>query len=609
MTTESETAADAAAPRDSGKAVAAVSSNRTGISAAPTAETGTAADASGLVLLDWARAAVAALDDRRAAIDEINVFPIPDGDTGTNLLFTMRSALAAAENAARAGRPGVHRIAVALAHGAVAGGRGNSGVILSQILRGLAEATAGSGSSSADAESRVLDTAVLAAAVQAASNLVADAVSRPVEGTIVTVLRVVADHAARLPHSTGLVDAASAIAGVAADALDRTSGQLDVLRERGVVDAGAYGFVVVLDALVAVLGGEPPRREIGRAPAAAPGRHDHEHHAHHDPGPGGPDFEVMYLVGESDADRISALRVTLDALGDSVVVVGDGAGSWSVHVHCADAGGAVEAGLAAGVVSRVRISSFLVDERRGRHGAVDRGREQSHDNPDAHRGSPGRPAGRAVLAIASGDGAAALFEAEGATVLRSDEPVTRAHLLGAVRSLGRPEVIVLPNGALPPQELVTVGAAARDSAHEVLLVATSSMVQGLAALAVHDDERGLLDDAYTMSEAASSTRWGSVRIAGERALTYVGPCEPGEAIGLMGHEVVVIDEDGAAAAIRLVDLAVRTGGELVTLVVGGGAPPGFGDRLREHIEHRHPGVEVMVYNGGQHAELLQLGVE
>jgi dihydroxyacetone kinase-like predicted kinase len=211
--------------------------------------------------------------------------------------------------------------------------------------------------------------------------------------------------------------------------------------------------------------------------------------------------------------------------------------------------------------------------------------------------------------VVAGDGAAELFEAEGAAVLRCDEPVTPAQLLAAIRSLGYGEVLVLPNGALSAQELVAVGVAARDENHSVQLLPSSSMVQGLAALAVHDRERVAVDDAFAMSEAAATTRWGSLRVAEERALTLVGTCERGDGLGLLGREVVVIAPDAAEAGRRLLDNVLGVGGELVTLLLGAEVPVGLADLLTDHVAKRHPGVEVLTYRGGQDGDLLQLGVE
>ncbi|WP_137724281.1 DAK2 domain-containing protein [Prescottella subtropica] len=549
----------------------------------------------GPVLHRWARACVTGLAEHCDEINDLNVFPVPDADTGTNLVATMRSAVRAAD----AVRDGEHAgdvtaVAAALARGAVAGARGNSGAILSQVLRGLARGTADS------ADPGRLDGAGLRSALRHASTLARDAVSRPMDGTIVTVLAAAAHAVETAAPDVVLPDLVRTAADTAAAALLHTPAQLDVLGAAGVVDAGGRGLVVILDALVEVVTGRAPDRApipTRRGRPVPDGGHPctDPQDCPVAPAAADQDYEVMYLVSGTDSDRIGKLRAVLGTIGDSVVIVGDGAGddvgasaTWSVHVHCTDAGAAVEAGLTAGVLSQVRITCFVLDA--------------------ARTATTGRGP-RAVLSIVAGQGAADLFAQEGAHVLRADDAITGADLLDAIRRTGRRDVTVLPNGALPAPDLVAVGAQARADGREVVFLPSSSTVQALAALAVHDPGRIGVDDAYSMSEAAAAVRWGSLRIADERALTYVGTCEPGDCLGLVGHEVVVIESDVAAAGRRLVELVLRAGGELVTILLGEKASDALGERIADHLTSRNPGVEVMVYRGGQGCDLLQFGVE
>lgn len=543
----------------------------------------------GEALRRWAGNCVDALTHRRDDINRLNVFPVPDSDTGTNLLFTMRAA-ADCVAAVPQGAP-VADVASALARGAVTGARGNSGVILSQVLRGVAD-VAGDGRLDATTVRRALD--------QAAA-LSAEAISTPVEGTIVTVLREAAAAARCCPAETDLAGVVTTAATAAVEALADTPSQLVDLGRAGVVDAGGLGLVVILDALVGVVTGAVPDRsdlalvaQVDREPAwdePAP-RQDGAAAGDVCEGEHSLDYEVMYLLADTDDPRVRQLRRRLGEVGESVIIVGDGDGTWSVHVHCRDAGAAVEAGLAAGRVHDIRISCFALDTVRGDTGSA---------TP-----VPGR---RCVLAVVTGDGAAELFSSEGAQVLRSDGTVTPEALLDAIRGLSCAEVLVMPNGALPAQELLTVGALARDDHRSVLLLPTSSMVQGLAALAVHDDGRAAVDDGFAMSEAAASTRWGSVRVASERALTLMGTCEAGDGLGLLGHEVVVIAGDAEEAGRRLLDKVLGLGGELVTLLLGADAGDGLAAALTDHVARNHPGVEVLVYPGGQDTDLVQVGVE
>ncbi|MFC9871326.1 DAK2 domain-containing protein [Nocardia salmonicida] len=605
-------------------------------------------------LLVWARGCRTDLELRRAEIDALNVFPIADADTGTNLLATMRAAVATADQITDEA-PSAHLIAQALARGATTGARGNSGIILSQVLRGIAEAvTAGP-----------LTGERLQVALRRSAVLVRTGLSAPVEGTILTVLERAAVAAAESADQS-LVTVARRAADGAARALSETPAQLGVLRAAGVVDAGARGLLVLLDCLVAEVCGEPTDRvryTRGERPDHGPHRRPVDGHDESDPGEIGhddeadsrratadgherrtadarvdndhrdqdadPHFEVMYVISGTDDTAASGLRDRLAVLGDSVVVVGDGATTWSAHVHCRDAGAAIEAGLAVGTVTGIRIESFAVTApHSGNHGHgadafglthhthVDTVTIESRTHHDGDR-PPGLADGdlatpdadRGVLAVVGGAAAARLFEDAGAVVLRGDRQLDTNTLLRAIRGMPNREVLVLPNGALPAQELVAVGVAARDGSRDVLLLPSASMVQGLAALAVHDRGRIAVDDAFAMSEAAATTRWGALRAARVRALTMVGMCSPGDGLGLVGHDVVVIDPDVVGAGSILLDRMLGLGGELVTLLMGADAGPELAQVLADHVRAGFPGVEVVVYSGGQQADLVQIGVE
>lgn len=550
----------------------------------------------GRALRRWVELSIEALEQRRQEINMLNVFPVPDGDTGTNLLLTLRSA------AAHIGDPvdgalTASDVCEGLARGAFAGARGNSGVILAQVLRGVADAVSGlasvGGSEIADAFGR-------------GTRLVTEALSRPQEGTIVTVLEAAAAgaaEAARVADAT-VCDVIVASADDAAEALQRTRTQLDVLAEAGVVDAGGLGLLILLDCLVEVATGSRPHRELRLTADPAPPVAKRPEST---PGVARPpdqqDYEVMYLVEGSDAARMDSLRARLDALGDSVAIIGDGSGSWSVHVHCCDPGAAVEVGIAAGTLRRIDITCFALEAGRDGCGGTD---------PIVGSGTvlaePGTQS-RAILALVGGAGSAELFETEGATILQVDGSLGRDELLDAIRALPSRDVLILPNGSLSAQDVVAVGAQARAEFRDVMFLPSASMVQGLASLAVHDPGRATVDDAFAMSEAAAGVRWGALRYARERALTWVGTCEPGDSLGLAGHDVVVIEHDLVAAGISLLDKILAASGELVTMLVGAEAPDGLAEQLTDHLDRQHPEIDVVVYQGGQRSDLLQLGVE
>ncbi|MGI5203380.1 DAK2 domain-containing protein [Spirillospora sp. CA-108201] len=521
----------------------------------------------GAAVRRWCRLAAEALGRTRAEIDALNVFPVPDGDTGTNLHLTVIAAADALD-----GPPGGADPWRTLAQGALLGARGNSGVILSQVFRGLADVL---GPLEAPP-----DGAAFASALDHASVLARGAVEHPVEGTILSVLAEAAAACAAAP-GTGLPEAARAAAAGARRALRRTTGQLDVLARSGVVDAGAAGLCVVLDALVAVITDEyperydvPPRAAGAPAPSAP------------FPAPQGFGYEVMYLLDAPD-DAVHTLRERLDGLGDSLVVVG-GDGLWNVHVHVDDAGAAVEAGMGAGRPHRIRVTYLH---------AVEGGPRTPHT-------------GRAVIAVTAADGLAALFEESGARVVRREPGAVPplAVLAEALLAAGD-EVTVLPN---EPEVLALAEAAAeraRDGGARIAVIPTKASVQGMAALAVHDPLRRFAEDVIEMTRAAGATRFGHLEVAAQEAVTSAGLCRPGDVLGLIEGDVATIGADLAAVARDVLDRMLSGGGELVTLIPGRHAPPGLAAGLQEHLRRRRPDVEAGVYDGDQERYPLLIGVE
>ncbi|GFG76566.1 hypothetical protein MBOT_39310 [Mycobacterium botniense] len=539
-------------------------------------------------LRDWAHTAVSDLITHTDEINRLNVFPVADSDTGTNMLFTMRSALAEANSDAGSGD--VARVAAALSTGALNGARGNSGVILSQILRGIADSTARA-ADAAGGELGDLDVHVLGAALRRGVELViASMGGQEIPGTVVSVLRAAADAVEECANAAeGLGRAITAAADAAVIALEKTPEQLDVLADAGVVDAGGRGLVVLLDALTATITGQAPTRSVYEPvsrPAAADAEADQPARQ----------FEVMYLLDGCDGAAADALRQRLAQLGESVAIAAsasDAGDSHSVHVHTDDAGAAVEAGLAFGRPRRIQISALTVGPTRLPPGSWTRE--------------------RAVLAVVDGDGAAELFAAEGACVLRPDlhtaAGVSAQQLLRAVVDTGAAQVMVLPNGYVAAEELVAGCTAAIGWGIDVVPLPTGSMVQGLAALAVHEPDRQAVDDGYTMAQAVGATRHASVRIATERALTWAGTCQPGDGLGIAGDEVLIVAPDIASAATGLIDLLLASGGELVTVLMGAGADTTVGTICEKHVHDHHPGSELVAYRTGHRGDVLLIGVE
>jgi DAK2 domain fusion protein YloV len=555
-------------------------------------------------LRDWAHTAVSDLITHIDEINRLNVFPIADSDTGANMLFTMRSALAEANAEASAeGGPGcVARVAAALSAGALNGARGNSGVILSQILRGIADVTA-TAAADRGGELFAIGVDLLGAALRRGIELViASMGGEEIPGTIISVLRAAAAAVEECAKGgEGLVQATIAAGDAAVVALEKTTEQLDVLADAGAVDAGGRGLLVLLDALRSTVTGQAPARTVYElSPRTRPGDGVAKRPA--------PQFEVMYLLDGCEAAAADALRDRLGELGESVAIAAAPSaaqGGYSVHVHTDDAGAAVEAGLVAGRLSRIVISALS-------------------------SGATGLPVGswtreRAVLAVVDGDGAAELFAGEGACVLQPGpdavDPATdiSAHqLVRAVVDTGAAQVMVLPNGYVAAEELVAGCTAAIGWGIDVVPIPTGSMVQGLAALAVHEPDRQAVDDGFTMARAAGAARHGSVRIATESALTWAGRCQPGDGLGIAGDEVLIVAADVAGAAIGLLDLLLASGGELVTVLVGAGveaddpdidASGDIGDILERHVHDHHPGTELETYRTRHRGDALLIGVE
>lgn len=544
------------------------------------------------VMVRFADLAVTALSAAREEIDALNVYPVPDGDTGTNMFLTVEAARDELEGRlARAGdRPEDDRLRAALAgyaRGMLLGARGNSGVILSQLVGALLRRMAAAGPDDRSA-------LVFAEALTAASDAAWAAVGRPVEGTILSVARAAAEaaNAAVSDPLTGesarLADVVHAAATAAHEALARTPDQLPLLKEAGVVDAGGRGLCVVLDAAETALTGQHPLVEPAFGAHAIPVPLPTD-----DLTEDGPAYEVMYLLDTDDtSDRaVDALRARLDPLGDSLVVVG-GEGLWNVHVHVDDVGAAVEAGIEAGRPRRIQVTHFADQVARARRRPVER-------------------TGRGVVAVVAGDGLARLFGAAGATVVRGGpgrRPSTQM-LLDAIVATGAREVIVLPNDHDSLGVAQAAARAAEDSGQlHAVVVPTRAQVQGIAALAVHEPGRPLDADVVEMTAAARGARDGAVTVAARRAMTTAGPCEPGDVLGVVNGDFVLVGDDLAQVAVEVLERLLGGGGEMVTLVTGQGCGE-LADRCESWVRERHAGVDVVVHEGGQERYPLLLGVE
>ncbi|MGW2227917.1 DAK2 domain-containing protein [Streptomyces formicae] len=564
----------------------------------------------------WSRLALDALGRAREEIDSINVYPVADGDTGTNLYLTVESASQAVDAVFTGHEPALPSLAEtvrAMAHGALIGARGNSGTILSQLLRGMAQVIGGAegegddlgAEQAGDREADHVDGHTLERALRQAAESAYQAVAHPVEGTVLTVATAAADAAATAEGDCEAV-ARAAYEGARA-ALDATPGQLAVLGRAGVVDAGGSGLVAVLGALVGALTGETVTRR-GAVPKGAAaksvvsrsgvsrsgGGHARVEPVECDDPPveeGGPAFEVIYLLEAEDA-AVARLRTRLDRLGDSLVVVG-GDGLWNVHVHVDDAGAAVEAGVEAGRPHRIRITHFGVGD--------------AHTTPQP----PRERAQRAIVAVVPGEGLAGLYAEAGATTVptRVGEPPASGELVDAIRRAHAREVVLLPNDAELRHTAAAAAAQARTEGVRVALIPTRSAVQGIAALAVHEPDRRFDEDVVAMTSAAGATRYGELSVAERQSWTMAGICQAGDVLGLIDGDVAVIGSEVARTAAGVLDRMLSAGGEMVTLVLGESVPDTVAEHLEKHVREAYLAVDTVVYRGGRQSALLLIGVE
>ncbi len=591
----------------------------------PVADLFTAADAR-----HWALLTRAALAARRTEIDALNVFPVPDGDTGTNLYLTFDAAID--EVAAMHGAEGILGDATlvqecrSLTRAILLSARGNSGVIVSQLVGGLCAAIV-------DRDAEAVDAGLLAQAFARGAAAARDCVAHPQEGTILTVADAGAAAATAAADAGGsLGDVCQAAVDAAHEALARTPDQLEALRHAGVVDAGGAGCVLLLESLQRVVTGRwsatdegllsagPPlhrrdewhlARATGQPPAVTAGSESQpggiqappagsdaggaHQVAGHDPLDGegeplgtGPAYEVMYLLTDTTPAEVQTLTRTLDRLGDSLLVVG-GPDLWNVHVHVDDAGAAVEAGISAGRPERIRITHFASQVSARDHGVGRLG----------------------VVACAAGPGVGALLEEAGAVVVPSG-PARRAsagQLLEAVRATGATAVVLLPGDRDTLMAAEIAAQAAAGEGLDVHVVPARTTVQALAALAVHDPTRSVHANVVAMTGAAVSTRHGAVTVATKEALTWAGVCHPGDVLGIVDGDVAFLGTDLAESAREVLGRLLSAGGELVTLVVGADAGPDLAARTADALAQERPDVEVVVVDGGQPVYPLLIGVE
>ncbi len=579
------------------------------------------------------------LQAHREAINRLNVYPVPDGDTGTNMALTVESTVAAIDRTlsdpgdgevgndggvgnggvpADSGKaPAMGQICEAIAHGSLMGARGNSGVILSQLLRGLADAfveaarpgTGGDGRDGRDGAGGRPGDAVgapeLARALAAADRLAREAVMRPVEGTILTVARGAAEAATEAAEvGKSLYDVVQAAKGGAADALARTPQLLAVLADAGVVDAGGAGYLLLFDALLHVVAGSPlppPPVPADGDPPVASGPTGSVRSAVDSGGDAAGStatlaklrYEVMYLLDAPD-ETIPHFKEVWAGVGDSIVVVGGG-GLWNCHIHTDDIGAAIEAAIDAGRPHSIRVTDLLeqVEEERWVREAAGTAGTGPSDIPPGPRRTTG------AVAVAAGEGIGRIFRSLGVQRViaggQSMNPST-AEMLDAVEAVDADEVIVLPNN---DNIHAVAGRVDALTSKQVRIIPTATIVEGFAALLAYDPAAHVDANAAAMEASAARVVPGEVTRAVRNADGPYGPIRAGDWLGISRAGIQVVSPAPSDAGCRLLDLLVEPGHNLVTIFEGEASTAADTRRLTEWLHEHWPDVDIEVHHGGQ----------
>jgi len=521
-------------------------------------------------------------------VNRLNVYPVPDGDTGTNMSLTLDSVCNGLEEIDGSDMAAVCK---AVSHGALMGARGNSGVILSQVLRAIAD---GCKAAPPDGAGALEFAAALTKAAEAAYS----AVMRPVEGTILTVTRESAEAAKETAGTGGDLLATIEAAKIGGEeSLARTPELLPVLKQAGVVDAGGAGLLLLLDAALYVVDGRP----MPEAPPATDepafdtselaAMHGDEHNV------GDLRYEVMYFLEAAD-ETIPAFKEVWAGIGDSIVVVG-GEGIWNCHIHTDDIGAAIEAALDAGRPKMIRVTDLLEQVEEEKWVREHEPEEQADQSPVP----------TAVVAIATGEGIRRIFRSLGVQQIvaggQSMNPST-AQILEAVQAAPADAVIVLPNN----KNIIAVAEQVQALTDKtVRVVKTVGVAEGFAALMEYDPEADADENAKNMSACADRVVSGEITQAVRDSEADAGPIAAGDFLGISRDGIVVIADSLDGACTGLIDMLANGDHEIVTLIEGEGASAASTRRLTEWISEHRPKATVEVHHGGQPLYPYLLSIE
>jgi hypothetical protein len=513
-------------------------------------------------------------------INNLNVFPVPDGDTGTNMMLTLQSAV---EDIRDSPATEVGKIAKVAAHGSLMGARGNSGVILSQIFRGFANAVQGKS---------VVGPVDLGLAFEEAANFAYRAVNKPTEGTILTVAREAgraAVAAGREPKATR-VDVMKAAARAAREAVERTPTQLRILREAGVVDAGGYGLQVMLEGMLQSVrdSGQVMARTLPKPGSAAQAVLDLPEE--------GWGYCTEFLIKGENLD-VEQIRAEIAAMGNSVLVVGDPE-LVKVHVHTDDPTKVIAAASSRGALERLSVGDMSTQHKRIRE-QNGRPRPEAAGAGNGAGPAPRRTNGLGMVVVVAGGGLAEIFRSLGADEVveggQTMNPSTE-DMLKAVERVDYDEVLLLPNN----KNVVLAASQVKDlTGKRVHLVETTTVPQGITAAVAFNPERGAEENAAVMREAAANVQTIEITTAVRDTRHNGKEVRKGDVISLVNGEIAETGDSYSSVIEASIEGLNLDDYELITIYQGAEVQEKEAEALRESLSQRYPDVEVELLAGGQ----------
>ena len=543
----------------------------------------------GSMLKEMFSSGAALLTQNRESVDALNVFPVPDGDTGTNMTQTITSAIREM-NAKR--YTSVADVADAVARGALKGARGNSGVILSQILRGFARALSGH---------EEIDCALLAAMMREGANTAYKAVMKPKEGTILTVARVIADEVEKVAGQYEDVAALFKTILVSGDAiLRRTPELLPVLKQAGVVDSGGMGLMVVYRGMYAALTGEPVEADVvqGKGESSLPGEFVDDHEALGEIKFGYcTEFIVSHPRPEMREGDVVRLRKRLEHIGDCVLVISD-LSVVKVHVHTNDPGKAIQYALELGELDAIKIDNMFEEAR-----------EREAKKAEAEAAKQAEPKEYGIVAVALGEGLANIFRD-----LNVDQIVDGGQTMNpsiqdlaeAADATGAKNVIILPNNT---NIILAAQQASELTERNVVVLPTKSVPMGISAALAFNPDASVEENERAMTEAANSVHTASITYAVRDTNYDSREIHSGDIMGMLDNKLEILGHSAEDVAVECAEKMVHEDSSLITIYYGSDVSEERARELGDALEEKYPDCDVEVQNGGQPLYYYLVAVE